>query len=59
MTRDELSAIRKAAAASRKIFAGGRPRSRKLRCPCGEMTAKRAAARKHKCNGVWTAEVQR
>lgn len=28
---------------------GGRPRSRKKRCPCGEMTAKRARARGHKC----------
>jgi hypothetical protein len=27
----------------------GRPRSNAPRCPCGEMTAKRAAARKHVC----------
>lgn len=28
---------------------GGRPRSNKKRCPCGEMTLKRALARRHKC----------
>ena len=27
----------------------GRPRSDAPRCPCGAMTAKRAAARKHVC----------
>jgi len=28
---------------------GGRPRSKAKRCPCGEMTLKRAKARAHKC----------
>jgi hypothetical protein len=28
----------------------GRPRSRAKRCPCGEMTAKRAKARGHRCS---------
>lgn len=28
----------------------GRPRSRAPRCACGAMTAKRAAARGHKCS---------
>ena len=28
---------------------GGRPRGKAERCPCGEMTLKRATARKHKC----------
>lgn len=31
--------------------AGGRPRSTAPRCPCGEMTQKRALARGHKCKG--------
>jgi len=35
--------------AARKTRAGGRPRSNAKRCPCGEMTAKRAKARAHKC----------
>jgi hypothetical protein len=35
--------------ALRKHRRGGRPRSDAPRCPCGEMTAKRAAARRHKC----------
>lgn len=30
----------------------GRPRSDAPRCPCGAMTAKRAAARAHKCERV-------
>lgn len=29
--------------------AGGRPRSTAPRCPCGEMTLKRAQARGHTC----------
>ncbi len=29
----------------------GAPRSRKLRCPCGAMTARRAKTRGHKCVG--------
>lgn len=28
---------------------GGRPRTEAKRCPCGAMTAKRAAARGHRC----------
>lgn len=28
---------------------GGRPRSKTKRCPCGEMTLKRAKARGHRC----------
>lgn len=28
---------------------GGAPRSRKRRCPCGDMTLRRAIARGHKC----------
>lgn len=32
----------------RKTRAGGRPRSTE-RCPCGAMTAARAAARNHQC----------
>lgn len=31
---------------------GGRPRSDAKRCHCGEMTAKRAKARGHKCERV-------
>jgi len=36
---------------ARKVRAAGpgRPRSRKPRCACGEMTAKRAKARGHRC----------
>ena len=45
----DLSAVRRAASLSRTIFSGGRPRSRKKRCPCGQMTAQRAKARRHKC----------
>lgn len=37
--------------ALRKQRKGGRPRSDAPRCPCGEMTAKRAAARNHRCAG--------
>jgi hypothetical protein len=29
---------------------GGRPRSKAARCPCGEMTLKRAQARGHRCS---------
>jgi hypothetical protein len=29
---------------------GGRPQTSDPRCPCGAMTAKRAAARAHKCD---------
>jgi hypothetical protein len=32
-----------------KSKGGGRPRSTAPRCPCGEMTARRAAARRHLC----------
>lgn len=32
--------------------AGGRPMSRKKRCPCGLMTAARAKARAHKCTSA-------
>lgn len=39
----------RAIAAQRKTHAGGRPRSRKLRCPCGLMTKRRAKARGHVC----------
>lgn len=35
--------------ALRKNRRGGRPRSADPRCACGAMTAKRAAARAHKC----------
>jgi hypothetical protein len=45
-----LSDIRRAASLARKTRSGGRPRSRKKRCPCGEMTARRAKARGHNCN---------
>jgi ribosomal protein S27E len=34
---------------ARKTHAGGRPRSKAKRCPCGQMTLKRALARGHKC----------
>jgi len=38
------------AAARKRNGAGpGRPRSEKPRCPCGAMTAKRAAAVRHRC----------
>ncbi len=49
-TPEERSEHARKMAASRK--AGnrpGRPKSDALRCPCGTMTAKRAAARKHVC----------
>jgi len=36
---------------ARKFSSGGRPRSRGKRCPCGEMTLKRALAGGHKCGG--------
>ena len=36
-------------AALRKHCRGGRPRSRKKRCPCGLMTARRARANRHRC----------
>lgn len=39
----------RALAAKRKTFSAGRPRTDAPRCPCGAMTAKRAAARKHRC----------
>lgn len=49
----ELSAKRRAAALARKTRSGGRnggrPLSRKARCPCGAMTARRAKARGHRC----------
>jgi hypothetical protein len=46
-----LSEKRSAASRSRKVFSGGpgRPRSKKTRCPCGAMTARRAKARAHHC----------
>lgn len=49
MTPDDLSAKRRAASLARKTFAGGRKLSRKKRCACGSMTARRAKARAHKC----------
>lgn len=53
MTRPELSQIRREAAAKRKTFAGGRnggrPLSRKRRCPCGANTERRAKARGYAC----------
>lgn len=55
-TPDDLSAKRRAASLARTTKTGGRNGgrppgsvSRKKRCPCGEMTAKRAKARAHKC----------
>lgn len=51
-----LSAMRKtrSGGGGRKGQRGGpgRPRSDAPRCPCGAMTAKRAAARAHKCERV-------
>lgn len=42
----------RAMSAARETFAGGRPRKKGVpRCPCGEMTLKRALARKHICSG--------
>ena len=43
----EMAAARKTRNGGRN---GGRPRTRKARCPCGAMTAKRAKARCHKCH---------
>lgn len=53
--RHDVYVMKKTAAgtalqAMRKRRAGGRPISGAERCACGEMTAKRAAARGHKCN---------
>jgi len=48
-TRKMISDAGRAAQALRKTQGGGRPRSDKPRCPCGAMTAKRAATRRHKC----------
>lgn len=61
MAEETLSEKRRRAAMSRKKMSGGtnggsggaregsgRPRSAD-RCPCGEMTKKRAEARGHKC----------
>ena len=48
-----LSDIRRAAAAARKTFSGGRNGGRpklKKRCQCGAMSAKRAKSRGHKCS---------
>jgi hypothetical protein len=47
----DLSQKRRAASLARKKFAAGtgRPRSNNPRCRCGMMTAKRAAARGHRC----------
>lgn len=40
----------RALGARRKSFSTGRPRKANvLRCPCGAMTAARAAARGHRC----------
>lgn len=41
--------LRAAAGLLAKRGKGGRPKSDAPRCPCGEMTLKRAEARKHKC----------
>jgi|GEM_PF-5484327 len=41
--------LKKAVTSAANGKLGGRPRSRKKRCPCGEMTANRAKARGHKC----------
>ena len=38
--------------AMRKTHGGGRPRTEGPRCPCGEMTLRRAEARKHKCKAT-------
>ncbi len=47
----DLSAKRRAASKARKTFGAGpgRPRSPD-RCPCGAMTARRAALRRHICS---------
>jgi hypothetical protein len=45
-----LSEKRRAASLARKTFSGGHgKRSKKIRCECGQMTAKRALARGHYC----------
>jgi hypothetical protein len=51
---------RKLAAVRLNGLKGGRPRSSKPRCPCGMMTARRAAARHHHCGvpAVITSDVQ-
>ncbi len=46
LSRSEIGALY---ASLRQTHAGGSPRSRKKRCPCGLMTATRAAARCHYC----------
>jgi hypothetical protein len=43
----ELQSMRKTKSGGRN---GGRPKSDAPRCACGQMTAKLAAIRKHKCN---------
>lgn len=47
--KSQISIVRRHASLSRKVFAGGRPRTSAPRCDCGAMTAKRAATRKHLC----------
>jgi hypothetical protein len=45
-----LSEKRRAASLARTTFSGGHgKRSKKIRCECGQMTAKRALARGHYC----------
>lgn len=39
----------KLAACRENAKRAGRPRSKAQRCPCGEMTLKRAKARGHRC----------
>ncbi len=50
---ESLSAIRRAASLARKRFAPGTGRPPKgKRCACGQMSAKRAKQRGHKCHQV-------
>jgi hypothetical protein len=46
LSRSQIGALY---ASLRQTHSGGSPRSRKKRCPCGQMTAIRAAARCHYC----------
>ncbi len=49
LTATEIKSLWGAYSASRRVTrSGGRPRHTD-RCPCGLMTARRAAARRHKC----------
>lgn len=49
--KPEWKSKKKRAAFGKRVSSqgGGRPRQTEARCPCGEMTLKRAKARTHKC----------